>query len=122
MLDQEKLLKSFQDLENILIKKDSEIEELKNKLELAEKRSKSYFGLNQDLKEEIVSLKEQISHLESKEKDMDTVDAMDIKKASFLDDFIKKYDDTKKNSLLDKFAEVDNKNENEQKPVIRRNR
>ena len=53
---------------------------------------------------------------------MDTVDAMDIKKASFLDDFIKKYDDTKKNSLLDKFAEVDNKNENEQKPVIRRNR
>lgn len=122
VLDHEKLIKSFQDLENILIKKDSEIEELKNKLELAEKRNSSYFGLNKELKEEIIALKEQISTLESKEKDMDTVDTMDIKKASFLDDFIKKYDDTKKNSLLDKFAEVDNKNENEQKPVIRRNR
>ena len=61
----EKLVKSFKELEEILIKKDSEIEDLKSEninlkseletlkyqLDLKEKRNQSYFGLNKELKE-----------------------------------------------------------------------
>ena len=84
-LNQEKLLKSFQDLENILIKKDSEIEDLKSEnkdlkteiealkyqLDLKEKRSQAYFGLNQELKSEIIALKSQINDLEEQKEDLE---------------------------------------------------
>lgn len=89
LLNHDKLLKSFNDLEKTLkeelTKKDekindlevenkdlkSEIEDLKNKLQLAEKRNSSYFGLNKELKEEITTLKEQINALEEQKEDLE---------------------------------------------------
>jgi len=173
-LNQEKLLKSFQELEDKLIKKDSEINDLKSEnidlkselealkyqLDLKEKRSQSYFGLNKELKEEIVALKEQINTLEEQKEDLeekvidleekidlkanmdDLSSTKQIKKEDYLKEIVNQYDSTrtgkeesealttkktnlelnlerikekqKKESLLDKFKEVDNKQQEQE--------
>ncbi len=177
VLNHEKVVKSYQDLEKNLreelTKKDEKIndlevenkdlksalEALKYQLDLKEKRSQSYFGLNKELKEEIVALKAQIDSLEAQndtltdkvidlEEKIDlkaNMDTMDMKKASFLDDIVKKYEAgtqereqsshldkrkeikderflAQKQRLLDKLKEVDNQKEQEQEaPVKKRN-
>lgn len=173
-LNYEKLESSFKDLEKTLISKDekindlevenkdlkTEIEALKYQLDLKEKRSQSYFGLNKELKEEIVSLKEQINALEEQKEDLeerivdleDKVDSranMDdlsstkqINKKDYLSQIVNQYDSSrtgtdksealttkktnlelnlerikekqKKESLLDKFKEVDNKQQEQE--------
>ena len=114
VLDHETLLKSFQELEDKLIKKDSEIEDLKNKLQVAEKRSSSYFGLNQELKSEKIALKSQINDLEAQndtltDKVIDLEEKIDLnanmddlssttkqlKKEDYLKDIVKQYDSTR---------------------------
>lgn len=88
-LKHENILKSYEDLEKNLkeelTKKDekidnlaaenkdlkSELEALKFNLEIKEKRSNSYFGLNEELKSEIKSLKEQINTLEEQKEDLE---------------------------------------------------
>lgn len=89
LLNHEKIVKSYQDLEKKLreelTKKDekindlevenkdlkTEIEALKYQLDLKEKRSQSYFGLNQELKSEIIALKSQINDLEEQKEDLE---------------------------------------------------
>lgn len=89
VLNHDKVVKSYEDLEkNIreeLTKKDEKIndlevenkdlksalEALKYNLEIKEKRNQSYFGLNQDLKNEIIALKEQINDLEEQKEDLE---------------------------------------------------
>ena len=136
----------------------SALEALKFNLEIKEKRSSSYFGLNKDLKEEISSLKEQINTLEAQNDTLtdkvidleekvvsrantdDLSSTKQIKKEDYLKDIVNQYDSTgtgreesesshtkktmnvtklaerqnERKSLLDKFAEVDNKVELEQ--------
>ncbi len=118
VLSHEKLIKSFEDLENVLIKKDEEIEELKEKLQLAEKRNKSYFGLNQDLKNEIIALKSQINYLEAQNEVLSSKD-IDLKKEDYLSQIVNQYDEKKESSLFKKLQEVDNKLELEA-PVKKR--
>lgn len=130
VLDHEKVVKSYQDLEKNLkeelTKKDekidtlevenkdlkSELEALKYQLDLKEKRSQSYFGLNKELKEEIVSLKEQINALEEQKEDLeekvidledkivsrantDDLTTKQIKKEDYLTEILNKYDSTR---------------------------
>ena len=89
MLNHEKVVKSYQDLEKNLkeqlTKKDEQIdtlevenkdlksalEALKYQLDLKEKRSQSYFGLNQELKSEINSLREHINALEASKEELE---------------------------------------------------
>ena len=132
---------------------------LKYNLEIKEKRNQSYFGLKKELKEEIIALKSQINALEEQKEDLEekvidleekidlkaNMDTMDMKKASFLDDIVKKYEAgtqereqsshldkrkeikderflAQKQRLLDKLKEVDNQKEQEQEaPVKKRN-
>lgn len=54
-----------------LEEKDQEIEDLNQQLETLQKQSNAYYGLNQDLKEEINSLKSIINDLESKKRVLD---------------------------------------------------
>ena len=49
----------------------TEIEALKYQLDLKEKRSQAYFGLNQELKSEIIALKSQINDLEEQKEDLE---------------------------------------------------
>lgn len=168
VLNHDKVVKSYQDLEKNLkeelTKKDSEINDLKSEnidlkselealkyqLDLKEKRSQSYFGLNKELKEEIVSLKEQINALEEQKEDLeekvidleekidlkanmdDLSSTKQIKKEDYLKEILNKYDSTrtgtdesesshtKKTNLLDKFKEVDNKIEIDTEPTKKR--
>lgn len=174
-LNHENILKSYQDLEKNLradiTKKDEKIdaleaenidlksalEALKYNLEIKEKRSQSYFGLNQELKSEIIALKSQINDLEEQKEDLeekvidleekvasganiDDLSSTKIKKEDYLTQIVNQYDSTgtgreesesshtkktmnvtklaerqnERKSLLDKFAEVDNKVELEQ--------
>lgn len=89
VLNHDKVVKSYEDLEKNLkeelTKKDEKIdtlevenkdlksalEALKYNLEIKEKRNQSYFGLNQDLKNEIIALKEQINALEEQKEDLE---------------------------------------------------
>lgn len=180
VLSHDKLLKSFNNLEDILIKKDSEILtlkdenkvqnlqilqlqkenehqkslievkeveilELQNKLSLAQKKSQSYFGLNKELKEEIIALKEQINDLEEQKEDLEekvidleekidlkanTDDLSSTKKEDYLKEIVNQYDSKKpnfeklkeiqkKNSLSSKLQEVDKQQELEA-PVKKR--
>lgn len=167
VLDHEKVVKSYEDLEQKLraeiTKKDekindlevenkdlkSELEELKEKLQLAEKRSSSYFGLNKELKEEIIALKSQINDLEAQndtltdkvidleEKivsraNMDDLTTKQIKKEDYLSQIVNQYDSlgtgkeesealtTKKTNLLDRFVEVDNKQQELETPEVKK--
>ena len=102
---------------------------------IKEKRNQSYFGLNQDLKNEIVALKEQINDLESKNDtltDKDIVfedkinpranmsdldidfDTEDLEKDDNLENLInqtQKNTNSNSNKLLDKLNEIDKKAE-----------
>lgn len=180
VLDHNKLVTSFKELEEILIKKDSEINDLKSEnkdlkselealkyqLDLKEKRSQSYFGLNKELKEEIISLKSQINDLEAQNEVLSSKDTnleekinpraniddlsspKQIKKEDYLKDIVNQYDSTgtgkdksealttkktnlelnlerikekqKKESLLDKFKEVDNKQQELETPEVKK--
>lgn len=165
VLNHEKVVKSYEDLEKNLreelTKKDekindlevenkdlkSELEALKYQLDLKEKRNQSYFGLNKELKEEIVSLKEQINALEEQKEDLeekvidledkivsrantDDLTTKQIKKEDYLSQIVNQYDSKKPNlakaqerinerkrDLLEKFGEVENKIENQVEQV-----
>ncbi|WP_223065083.1 hypothetical protein, partial [Campylobacter fetus] len=137
VLSHDKLLKSFNNLEDILIKKDSEILtlkdenkvqnlqilqlqkenehqkslievkeieilELQNKLKLAENKSQSYFGLNKELKEEIISLKEQINDLEEQKEDLSSTKQI---KKDYLSQIVNQYESTAKKTNLQQLQE-----------------
>lgn len=182
VLNHEKVVKSFNDLEKNLreelIQKDGEIEDLKSEnidlkseletlkyqLDLKEKRNQSYFGLNKELKEEIVSLKEQINTLEEQKEDLEekVIDLEDkivsranmddlsstkqINKKDYLSQIVNQYDSSRtgtdksealtikktnlellqekqnknRRSLLDKFAEVENKQQELETPEVKK--
>ena len=75
---------------------------------MKEKRSQSYFGLNKELKEEIVSLKEQINDLEEQKEDLEekvidleekivsraNIDDLTTKKEDYLKNIVNQYDST----------------------------
>ena len=140
VLNHDKVVKSYQDLEKNLkeelTKKDekidtlevenkdlkSELEALKYQLDLKEKRSQSYFGLNKELKEEISSLKEQINALEGQKEDLeekvidleekivsrantDDLTTKQIKKEDYLSQIVNQYDSKKPNLNLVKAQE-----------------
>ena len=119
LLNHDKVVKSYQDLEKKLraeiTKKDEKIndlevenkdlksalEALKFNLEIKEKRSNSYFGLNEELKSEIKSLKEQIVALEASknelEKKVDLKSNMSEQGEHFLKELTDKYSKIEKN-------------------------
>lgn len=125
-LNYEKLESSFKDLEKTLISKDekindlevenkdlkTEIEALKYQLDLKEKRSQAYFGLNQELKSEIIALKSQINALEGQKEDLeekvidleekivsrantDDLTTKQIKKEDYLSQIVNQYDSSR---------------------------
>ena len=126
VLDHEKVVKSYQDLEKKLraeiTKKDEKIndlevenkdlksalEALKYNLEIKEKRNQSYFGLNKELKEEIIALKSQINALEEQKEDLEekvidleekivsraNIDDLTTKKEDYLKNIVNQYDST----------------------------
>ena len=92
------------------------------KIDLKEKRSQSYFGLNKELKEEISSLKEQINALEGQKEDLeekvidleekivsrantDDLTTKQIKKEDYLSQIVNQYDSKKPNLNLVKAQE-----------------
>jgi len=65
------LYQENKELKAKLQEKDQEIEDLKSDLATLQKQSNAYYGLNQDLKEEINSLKSIINDLESQKRVLD---------------------------------------------------